>query len=172
MPKELTKIKGLIARALARTEALWPDIKAAYEHIWSVAQILKNESALSGAAVREQVAAALEAMAPQAGQSDWLKQALAEFVKVTASYWPGLFHGYDVAGLGRTNNGLEQFFGSWRWHERRAGGPATAAFHHAGRRQGLRQWGGEGGDPLARRPPGHPPSPAPGRPLSAGSAGV
>lgn len=30
--------------------------------------------------------------------------------KVSASYWPGLFHCYDVDGLPRTNNGLESHF--------------------------------------------------------------
>ena len=100
---------------------------AAYEHIWGVAQILRNEPGLSGAAVRNQAAAALEAMAPQADQSDWLQEALAEFRKVTASYWPGLFPSYDIPDLGRTNNDLEQFFGSWRWHERRATGRKGAS---------------------------------------------
>ena len=30
--------------------------------------------------------------------------------KVSQSYWPGLFHGYDVPGLPRTNNALESHF--------------------------------------------------------------
>jgi hypothetical protein len=33
------------------------------------------------------------------------------FRKVTRSYRPRLFGCYDVAGLPRTNNDLEQFFG-------------------------------------------------------------
>ena len=41
---------------------------------------------------------------------------------MTRSYRPGLFHGYAVAGLPRTNNGLERLFGSYRRHERRATG--------------------------------------------------
>lgn len=43
-------------------------------------------------------------------------------MKVSQSYWPGLFHCYDRADLPRTNNDLEQFFGSHRYHERRATG--------------------------------------------------
>lgn len=31
-------------------------------------------------------------------------------VTVSQSYWPGLFHGYDVPGLARTNNELESHF--------------------------------------------------------------
>jgi len=49
------------------------------------------------------------------------------FVKVTRSYWPGLFACYDVAGLPRTNNDLERAFGSHRYHERRATGRKGAS---------------------------------------------
>jgi hypothetical protein len=48
-------------------------------------------------------------------------------VKVTRSYWPGLFHCYAVAELPRTNNALEQFFGRHRYHERRASGRKGAS---------------------------------------------
>ena len=126
MPKEFTKIQGVIQRALARTETLWPDLAAAYGQVWAVARILANEVGLSGAGVRQALETALAALAPREGQSAWLQEALAEFCKVTASYWPGLFHCYDLEGLGRTNNDLEQFFGSWRWYERRASGRARA----------------------------------------------
>lgn len=40
------------------------------------------------------------------------------FVKVTRSYWLGLFRCYEVPGLPRTNNDLEQLFGATRYHER------------------------------------------------------
>jgi hypothetical protein len=49
------------------------------------------------------------------------------FIKVTRSYWPGLFHCYDVAGLPRTNNDLEQCFGRHRYHERRCSGRKAAS---------------------------------------------
>ena len=45
---------------------------------------------------------------------------------MTRSYRPGLFRCYDVAGLPRTNNDLEQFFGSYRYHERRCSGRKVA----------------------------------------------
>jgi hypothetical protein len=105
----------VIQRALERTGPLWPDLEVAYGQVWAVARILANEAELSGAGVRQAMETAVAGMKPQAGQSAWLQQALAEFRKVTASYWSGLFHCYEVAGLGRTNNDLEQFFGSWRW---------------------------------------------------------
>jgi len=53
-------------------------------------------------------------------------EALDHFRKVTRSYWAGLFRCYDVEGLPRTNNDLEQFFGSYRYHERRASGRKVA----------------------------------------------
>jgi len=56
-----------------------------------------------------------------------LAGALAHFEKVTRRYWPGLFHCYDVADLPRTNNDLEQYFGSARYHERRATGRRGAS---------------------------------------------
>lgn len=61
--------------------------------------------------------AALHALAP----------AVDQFLKVTASYGPGLFHCYDVPGLPRTNNALEQYFGAARHHERRATGRKGAS---------------------------------------------
>lgn len=60
----------------------------------------------------------------QAGELDG---AIAHFVKVSRSYWPGLFHCYDDSDVPRTNNALEQQFGSYRWHERRITGRKTAS---------------------------------------------
>ena len=55
-----------------------------------------------------------------------LASAKKHFLKVTRSYSPGLFWCYDVPGLPRTNNDLEQFFGSIRYHQRRATGRKQA----------------------------------------------
>ncbi|QBD80997.1 hypothetical protein EPA93_35525 [Ktedonosporobacter rubrisoli] len=56
-----------------------------------------------------------------------LSQMTATFLKVTESYWSGLFHCYDVADLPRTNNELEHVFGSTHYHERRATGRKQAS---------------------------------------------
>jgi hypothetical protein len=53
--------------------------------------------------------------------------ALDHFRKVAHSYWPGLFHAASMPDLPRTNNALEQLFGSQRYHERRATGRKTAS---------------------------------------------
>jgi hypothetical protein len=56
-----------------------------------------------------------------------LHEMTATFLKVTRSYWPGLFYCYDVVDLPRTNNDLEHAFGSARYHERRATGRKQAS---------------------------------------------
>ncbi len=56
-----------------------------------------------------------------------LAPAVDHFRKVTARDEPGLFHCYDVPDLPRTNNALEQYFGSARDHERRATGRQGAS---------------------------------------------
>ena len=59
------------------------------------------------------------------GYLDWLKgrtdlaRPLIDFrdhlCQLTTRYAPGLFHCYEIAGLPRTNNGLESHFGALRW---------------------------------------------------------
>lgn len=56
-----------------------------------------------------------------------LGAALDHFRKVARRYWPGLFHAVGLPDLPRTNNALEQLFGSQRYHERRATGRKTAS---------------------------------------------
>ena len=52
---------------------------------------------------------------------------LKHFVKVTKSFWGGLFACYESPDLPRTNNDLEHAFGSHRYHERRSSGRRRAA---------------------------------------------
>jgi hypothetical protein len=56
-----------------------------------------------------------------------LEPAVAHFLKVSKSYWGGLFHCYEIKGVPRTNNFLEQTFGSVRHAERRATGRKSAS---------------------------------------------
>jgi len=48
--------------------------------------------------------------------------ALWHFLKITRSYWPGLFRCYEIDGLPRTNNDLEHVFGVHRYQDRRVTG--------------------------------------------------
>src|SRR5258705_9124550 len=77
---------------------------------------------LDGTTLREHYLALLTQWQAAIDSDSPLPGAVAHFGKVTASYAPGLFHCYDVADLPRTNNALEQSFGSVRAHERRATG--------------------------------------------------
>src|SRR3954454_10731916 len=52
---------------------------------------------------------------------------LRHFLKVSKSYWSGLFRCYESSDLPRTNNDLEHAFGSHRYHERRASGRRRAS---------------------------------------------
>jgi len=80
-----------------------------------------------GAAVRAQLGGLLGAMTRHRASVGTLGSAVDQFVKVSRSYWPGLFACYDTAGLPRTNNDLERAFGSHRYHERRATGRKGAS---------------------------------------------
>jgi hypothetical protein len=90
------------------------------------AHILGAEG-VSGAAVRGRLAGLLGAMRRHRGAAGDLAVAVDHFLKVSRSYWPGLFACYDAPGLPRTNNALEQAFGSHRYHERRATGRKGAS---------------------------------------------
>lgn len=92
--------------------------------------ILKNEAQHKASVVRGRLRGLLGAMARWKTQAGELTAGIEHFLKVTRSYWSGLFHCYDIDGLPRTNNDLEQVFGKWRHHQRRCTGrkvaPATA----------------------------------------------
>jgi hypothetical protein len=94
------------------------------------ASILHNEAQLNQDGVRRRFQGLLGAMTRWKTQTPMLIGAIAHFLKVTRSYWAGLFHCYDMETLPRTNNDLEQTFGKWRHHQRRCSGqkvsPATA----------------------------------------------
>ena len=101
-------------------------MRRAFGWVDRVATILANEPGGDAAAVRRRLRGLLGAMARHARCAGRLAPAVAHFRKVTRSYWPGLFACYAVADLPRTNNDLEQFFGSQRYHERRSSGRRTA----------------------------------------------
>jgi hypothetical protein len=102
-------------------------VEAAYPWVFRAAKILDDGAGRSSAAVRARYRGLLGAMARFTARAGCSSAALEHFRKVTRSYWPGLFACYDVAGLPRTNNGLEQVFGAQRYHERRASGRKVAS---------------------------------------------
>ncbi len=98
----------------------------AFSWVHSSARILNNAEKLDAAEVERRFQALLDVMARDRETAGTLASAVDRFLKVSRSYWPGLFHCYDMKGLPRTNNDLEQFFGSSRHHERRATGRKSA----------------------------------------------
>jgi hypothetical protein len=82
---------------------------------------------LDGTGVRRRFRGLMGAISRHRQSAGGLGAAIDHFLKVTRSYWPGLFTCYDVADLPRTNNDLEQLFGSYRHHERRASGRKVAS---------------------------------------------
>jgi hypothetical protein len=116
-----------VAAGLRATAALWPVLQVVYAWVWRAAHILGDNGAASAAEARRQLGGLLGAMRRHAASAGLLAGAVKHFAKVTRSYWPGLFHCYGVEGLPRTNNDLERFFGSHRYHERRASGRKGAS---------------------------------------------
>jgi hypothetical protein len=98
----------------------------AFGWVYRAAAILRNKKGLNAAGVRRRYRGLIAAIARHQRSSGRLAGAFEHFRKVTRSYWPGLFRCYDVADLPRTNNELEQFFGSYRYHERRCSGRKVA----------------------------------------------
>jgi hypothetical protein len=129
LPGGLKRLQQLLRRGLEETAGLWPPVREAYKWVKRVARILKNEEGLPAQKVRRRLVqllarmrqAAATAGAPAVGAG------LRHFLKVTKSYWPGLFRCYESPDLPRTNNDLEQTFGSHRYHERRSSGRRRAS---------------------------------------------
>jgi hypothetical protein len=121
----LRRLRQLIAQGLERTQALWPDLRRIYGWVHQVARVLDAAPGEPPATVRRRFDGLLGAMRRHRAKAGSLAEAIDHFLKVTRSYRPGLFHCYGVADLPRTNNDLEQLFGSYRRHERRATGRKT-----------------------------------------------
>ena len=122
----MQKLKALIDRGLGASAALWPAIVLAFGWVHRATGILGVEG-VGGRAVRQRLGGLLGAMARHRTRAGALAGAVGHFVKVSRSYWPGLFACYDTPALPRTNNDLEQAFGSHRYHERRATGRKGAS---------------------------------------------
>jgi hypothetical protein len=124
LPRGLEKLRRLLRRGLDQTASLWPPVRATSRWVQRVARLLENERGQPASQVRCGLSALLSAIRRAAAQSKdpVVTAQLRHFVKVTRSFWPGLFHCYVWSDIPRTNNDLEHLFGSHRYHERRASG--------------------------------------------------
>jgi hypothetical protein len=122
----LTCLRAILLKGLEATEASWPEVRWAFGRVRRLAAILADKKGRGSAEVRRRFNGLIAPPAPHRASLGDLAAAFDHFGEVTRSYRPGLFHWYDVAGLPRTNNDLEQFFGSYRHHERCCSGRKAA----------------------------------------------
>jgi hypothetical protein len=129
LPGGLKRLQHLLRRGLEETAALFPAVREAYKWVKRAARILKNEEKFAARAVRKRLAGLLGRMrqAARTASEPAVRADLDHFLKVSRSYWPGLFRCYEASDLPRTNNDLEHAFGSHRYHERRASGRRRAS---------------------------------------------
>ena len=116
-------------RALAQTASLWAPIYLTYCWVHRAAHILANEEDLRVEQLRREYRYLLNEMSSRREEAGDLSEAVSLFLKVTKSYWKGLFRCYRFpeGTLPRTNNDLEHLFGSVRYAERRASGRKGAS---------------------------------------------
>lgn len=122
----MQRLKTTIGQALEVAGATFALLSVAFGWVQRAAHLLGQIDG-AGAAVRAQLSGLLGAMRRHRAAVGALGGAVDHFLKVSRSYWPGLFACYDTPDLPRTNNDLEQAFGSHRYHERRATGRKGAS---------------------------------------------
>ncbi len=127
LPAELARLQQMVRSGLMATEKLWPAIQQAYTWVYQVAHLLANDQQSDVDTLKQKFQQLLTTMKQQQDLLEELAPAVQHFCKVTASYWDGLFQCYQVKDLPRTNNHLEQFFGTARHVERRATGRKRAS---------------------------------------------
>lgn len=98
---------------------MWLPIPVAYEWVRHAAPILDRRVEFEAPTVQLGRSALIEVMSARQTDAGSRLGGIIHFLKVTASYWSGLFSCYRVPGLPRTNNDLEHIFGTLRHHHRR-----------------------------------------------------
>ena len=122
----MTQLRGTIDRALEAAGEAFAPVTLAFGWVHQAAHLLGLEDT-PGSVIRGKLGGLLGAMRTHRDAVGDLGPAVDHFVKVSRSYWAGLFACYDTPDLPRTNNDLEQAFGSHRYHERRATGRKGAS---------------------------------------------
>ncbi len=104
------------------TASLWPPLQNAYCFLHQAKAILANLEQDTSQHVRERYLALLAQMRDEIATLGPLEHAFEHLCHLTDNFAAGLFQCYNVEGLPRMNNELEQCFGVARVHERRATG--------------------------------------------------
>jgi Transposase, Mutator family len=110
-PRLAQLYQGLQSALLPFTQT-YQDLQQGAAWLRDIAYILEPGSpqALKGEQVAAQLHGYLGAIRCQHDVSPAICDLALHLDKVTRSYWPGLFHCYEVAGLPRTNNEIESHF--------------------------------------------------------------
>jgi hypothetical protein len=127
LPTALGRLQTILRRGLDATATLWPAGRVAYGWGHRAAHILPKAAQEPGAAVKRRRHGLLGAMRQQQAKAGPLAPAVGHLLQVSRSAWPGLLHCDTVPERPRTNQELEQFFGAYRSHERRATGRKVAS---------------------------------------------
>jgi hypothetical protein len=122
LPPALQQLQQLLSKGIKATTTLWSPLQSAYKLVHQAAHILANQEQYTGTQVRERYLAFVSQLQEQKANVEPLGEAIEHFCHITNNFAAGLFQCYDVEGLPRTNNDLEQCFGVARVHERRATG--------------------------------------------------
>jgi hypothetical protein len=122
LPPALKQLHQLLTKGLQATAPLWHPLQNAYHFLDQAKAILATPEQDTGQQVRERYQARLAQMRGELASLGPLEEAFEHFCHQTANFAAGLFQCYDIVGLPRTNNELEQCFGVARVHERRATG--------------------------------------------------
>ena len=91
-------MRVILAKGLEATASQWPDVRVAFGWVHRAAAVLRNKTGVDGAGVRRRYRGLIGAIARHRRAAGRLAEAFAHFLKVTRSYWPGLFHCYEVEG--------------------------------------------------------------------------
>jgi hypothetical protein len=112
LDRRLVKLYQGLKEALAPFAQTYAELQQGAVWLRDIADILSppEVSGLSAQQVTGHLSDYLDALYYQLDLSPMLDAFSEHLDTVSQSYWPGLFHCYDVAGLARTNNGLESHF--------------------------------------------------------------
>ena len=115
----MSKLKQILNKGLEQIASLFTPITVAYHWVHQAAQILDNKTGLDAIEVQRSFQTLIDLMSKAKHEAGALEPGISHFLKITRSYWSGLFPCYEVEGLPRTNNDLEHAFGVLRHHQRR-----------------------------------------------------
>lgn len=108
----MARLNQGIRTALPPFASKYRDLQQGAAWLQDIDQILESpaDSPITGEQVSQQLRTYLDALLHLPDVSPCLDAFRHHLDKVSTSYWPGLFHCYDLEELPRTNNGVESLF--------------------------------------------------------------